>query len=433
MRLARARLLLDHGLDADAALAEDARHLGQHPGAVLDLHAQVVGRLHGLHRQHRMVGEGVRLEGQMRDAVLGVGRHGAHHVDEVRDHRRGRGLGAGAGAVVERRPHRVAHHQHRVHDAVDVGDQAPLRDQGRVHAQLHALLRAPRDAEVLDAVAELARVGHVLGRQAADALGVDALELQRDAEGDGGEDGELVGGVDALDVEGRVGLGVAARLRLGEDVGELAPGVAHLGEDEVAGAVDDARHPQDAVAGEPLAQGLDDRDAAGDGGLEGDHDAAALRRLEDLVAVQGDEGLVGGDDVLAALDRGQHQLARRIGAADELDDDVDRGVLDERARVAVHGDALGRAGPRPRGVAHRRAHHLDGAARAAGDLVGVATQHRHGAAADRAEAEQADPHGAHQRAPPTAAPAAASRRNMARMQRTAWRVRCSFSIRLKRT
>ena len=57
----------------------------------------------------------------------GVGGVHARHVDQVRDHRARGGLGAGAGAVVQRRPDRVALDQHGVHHAFDVGDQTLLR------------------------------------------------------------------------------------------------------------------------------------------------------------------------------------------------------------------------------------------------------------------------------------------------------------------
>ena len=133
-----------------------------------------------------------------------------------------------------------------------------------MHAQLDAVRRAPRDAEQLDPVAELLGVADVLARELRDALGVDLVELHRHAEGDRRHDRELVRGVDAFDVERRVGLGVAARLRLGEHVVERRARRAHLGQDEVGRAVDDAGDPFDAVRGEALAQRLDDRDAAGD-------------------------------------------------------------------------------------------------------------------------------------------------------------------------
>ena len=56
-----------------------------------------------------------------------------------------------------RRPDRVALHQDRVHHAFDVGDQAPRRDQRRMHAQLDALARPLRDAQQLDPVARAPR------------------------------------------------------------------------------------------------------------------------------------------------------------------------------------------------------------------------------------------------------------------------------------
>jgi len=43
------------------------------------------------------------------------------------------------------------------------------------------------------------------------------------AEGDAAQNRQLVRGVDAVDVESGIGLGVAEILRLGEDVGEVPP------------------------------------------------------------------------------------------------------------------------------------------------------------------------------------------------------------------
>ena len=102
-------------------------------------------------------------------------------------------------------------------------------------------------------------------------IGVDA-----GAERERGENGELVGGVEAADVEGRVGLGVAEFLRLGEADAERQPLLLHARENVIAGAVEDAGDAPDRVAGEPLAQGLDDRHAAADRRLEGERDAVIL-------------------------------------------------------------------------------------------------------------------------------------------------------------
>ena len=76
-------------------------------------------------------------------------------------------------------------------------------------------------AEQLDAVAELLGVGDVGRLQLGDALDVRLGELHRHAERDRADDRRLVRGVDAVDVEGRVGLGVAEPLRLGERGGEV--------------------------------------------------------------------------------------------------------------------------------------------------------------------------------------------------------------------
>src|SRR3546814_14581853 len=54
-----------------------------------------------------------------------------------------------------------------------------------------------------------------------------------------GQQRELMGGVDAVDVERRIGLGIAERLRPGQDIGEVPAGFPHRGEDVVAGAVQD--------------------------------------------------------------------------------------------------------------------------------------------------------------------------------------------------
>ena len=82
-----------------------------------------------------------------------------------------------------------------------------------------------------------------------------------------------------------------------------------------------------------------------------------LRRgLEDLLAVHREQRLVGGDDVLAALDGAQHQAPRGAVAADQLDHDLDGGVVDQAVRVGVEARRRrGRRRGRARGRGRRRA------------------------------------------------------------------------------
>ena len=325
----------------------------------------------------------------MRHAVVRIGGQSAHHIHDVGHHRRGGRLGPGASSVEQALADGVALNQHRVHHAVDAGQQLLLGDQGWMHAHLGAVRLVTGDAQMLDAVSELFGVGHVVAGDAADALDIDLVELQRDAEGDGGQDGQLVSGVDALDVESRIGLGVAQRLRLGQHLREVAALVAHLGQNEVGGAVDDARHPFDAVAGQALADRLDDRDAAGDRRLEGDHHPGRAGGGEDLVAVPGDQRLVGGHQVLAVGQRPQRQAARRLVAAHQLDDDRDLGIVHDLQCLAgqfhpggIRGGGIQIAGG---GVGDD-----DFAPGAAADFLGIAGQYPGDAAADRAQTEQTD-------------------------------------------
>ena len=154
-----------------------------------------------------------------------------------------------------------------------------------------------------------------------------------DAERDAGDDGGLGAGVVALDVGGGIGLGEPERLGLGQRVGVRGARLRHPGEDVVGGAVDDAHHPGDALPHQRLAERPDDRDAARDGGLEEQVDPGALGGLEELGAVLGEQLLVAGDDRLAGLEGGEDEVAGGLDAADELDDEVDVGIVDDRAGV----------------------------------------------------------------------------------------------------
>ncbi len=85
----------------------------------------------------------------------------------------------------------------------------------------------------------------------------------------------------------------------------------------------------DGIAGERLAQGLDDRDAARRGSLEIEADARRFGSLGKRHAVLGEERLVGGDDVLARRERRfdvESPAAAPVGGhADQLDEHLDGG------------------------------------------------------------------------------------------------------------
>ncbi|KFB71722.1 MAG: hypothetical protein AW09_003140 [Candidatus Accumulibacter phosphatis] len=322
--------------------------------------------------------------------MFGVGGVHAGDVHEIGDDCRRRRFGTGTLAIVERRADRIALDQDRVHRPLDVGDQPFGGDQGRMHAQFDALGGAFGDAEQLDAVAELFSVPDVGRVELADAFDVRLLEAHRVAESNRRHDAELVRGVHALDVEGRIGLGVAEALRFLEHRGKGQTLVAHLGENEVGGAVDDAGDPLDAVGGETFAQCLDDRDAASDGGLESDHHALFLSSGKNLVAVPGEQGLVGGDHVFAIGDRLQYEFPGDPVAADQLDDDVDLRVADHRKGVVGHPAVSTGELPDPFAVLVGNDTDLNGAAGAAGDFFSVTLENGVSTATDGADPEKSN-------------------------------------------
>ena len=93
--------------------------------------------------------------------------------------------------------------------------------------------------------------------------------------------------------------------------------------------------------------------------------------------------------MLAGRERLEHQGFRDAVAADQLDDDVDLGVVEDIAGVVRHhrpalDDTPGAFGIE---IGHHRDH--DVAPGAAHDFLAVAREHAEGAAAYRADAEQA--------------------------------------------
>ena len=114
----------------------------------------------------------------------------------------------------------------------------------------------------------------------------------------------------------------------------------HAGEDVIAGAVEDAVDARDLIAGEAVAQRLDDRNAAGNRRLEAERRALGLGELGEMKPVLGDQRLVGRDDGLAVaerrLDRG---IGHAIRAADQFDKDIDVGRARQRHGIAEPGKA----------------------------------------------------------------------------------------------
>ena len=191
-----------------------------------------------------------------------------------------------------------------------------------MHAHADAAVDALGGADQLQPEPELVRVGHVVGGDVLDPLVGDLVEVHGGRERQPGEDRHLGRGVAARHVVGRVGLRVAELLRLHQRLLVGDPAARHLGQDVVGRAVDD---PVDALhvgGGERLLEHADHRHDAGHRALEAQLHAVLARARPQLLAVLGEQLLVGRHDVLAGAHRAQHVLARRLDPADQLDDQV---------------------------------------------------------------------------------------------------------------
>ena len=90
------------------------------------------------------------------------------------------------------------------------------------------------------------------------------------AEGQVRQDGQLLRGVGAVDIHRGIGFGIAELLCVGDRFGIVHAALFHLRQHVVAGAVEDRVQRQNLIGRQALADVGDDRDAAGDRGLEGD-------------------------------------------------------------------------------------------------------------------------------------------------------------------
>ena len=102
----------------------------------------------------------------------------------------------------------------------------------------------------------------------------------------------------ALDVEGRVGFGIAQPLRVLQARIEGEAFRLHPGQDVVAGAVEDAEDARDRIAGHRLAHRLDDRNAARNRCFVVEQDALLLGDLGQRNAMLGEQRLVGCHDMM---------------------------------------------------------------------------------------------------------------------------------------
>ena len=112
--------------------------------------------------------------------------------------------------------------------------------------------------------------------------------------------------------------------------------------------------------------------------------------IENLVAVQSDQRLVGGDHVFPCIDSAQGQIPCQISSAHQLDHDADLRIVNHRLRLVGEGYTVQGTDARFGQIPGTGVHDLDGATGAARDFVAITGENIHGAATHGAEPEQTD-------------------------------------------
>ncbi len=84
---------------------------------------------------------------------------------------------------------------------------------------------------------------------------------------------------------------------------------------------------------QPVEQRSDNRHAADATRLEIEPGVLAFRRPFQFVGIFTEQFFVGGDDRFPRVERGEHEFARRVDAADDFDDDIHVGIADNLRNV----------------------------------------------------------------------------------------------------
>jgi hypothetical protein len=202
---------------------------------------------------------------------------------------------------------------------------------------------------------------------------------------------ELVRGIDAVDVEAGIGLGIAQRLRLVQHFAEVAAGGFHRRQDVIAGAVEHAVDVMDHVGGSPFAQPLDDRNAARDRRFILQGGAGCFGGGGEFDAMVREHRLVGGHQRLAPAQRRACERERgAIGSADQFDHGIHIVARGEGGGIVDPVEARQVDAAIARAIARGDGDDLDSPPGATLDQIGILRQQLNHTAADGTQSGQRD-------------------------------------------
>ena len=268
----------------------------------------------------------------------------------------------------------------------------PRRQQQRLDGHVERAVNARGARDEPDAAAH--RLGQVAvgGLDLTDAAHAEPVGTHPRAKRAVGQDRQLGGRVEPVEIGRRIRFGQAERLRFGDGLVERELRLFDARHDEVAGAVQNAGETIDLVRA--MAQVPDDRQRGGGRGFAVERSGGALRQHAQVRELRRQQRLVGRDDRLARGEGSRQDGLHRRSAGD-LDDHVHFWIAHEFERPVGERDACGQRVPRLAEVAYRDARHAKLHAVAVGDGTLLARDHLEQAATDRAAADHADAPFAH--------------------------------------
>ncbi len=167
----------------------------------------------------------------------------------------------------------------------------------------------------------------------ANPLDRDIVGVDRAAKGDPRQDGQLVGGIPSFKITGGISFGETELLSPDQRLLKTQIIKGHPGEDVVGGSIDNPDHACNPVGHKAVLQGTDQRNAAADAGFVVNVPPVAVSQLQQLPAMLRHEILVGGDNILAPLQRRADEGAGGLDPAHELHDNIDGGIFDHFIRM----------------------------------------------------------------------------------------------------
>ena len=195
-----------------------------------------------------------------------------------------------------------------------------------MHAHLDALLRPARDTQMFDAIPHRSGALQIFGSHLLNTLLHGRIDAQGNAKGQGCQYHQFMCGIGAIDIKSGVSLCVPQLLCLREHVLEGASFGAHLGQNKVTRAIDNARHLGHRIGGQRFTQHLNDRYTPRHSGLVADLHPGRFCHCNQFIAVLSNQCLIGGHNMLALLNSQLDQIVGDGCAADQLYQHIDVGV-----------------------------------------------------------------------------------------------------------